>query len=73
MRTGIGFPFENPREVRKPGLLPQGKSFEAERERLKSLERNERVFKGQPDTGGERLRDNKIHSAIGVRWAGKRP
>ena len=52
MRTGIGLPFENPREVRKPGLLPQGKSFEAERERLKSLERNERVFKGQPDIGG---------------------
>ena len=52
MRTGIGLPFENPREARKLGLLPYGKSFEAERERLKSLERNERVFKGQPDTGG---------------------
>jgi len=31
--------------------LPYGKRFKAERERLKSLERNERVFKGQPDTG----------------------
>ncbi len=48
----MNLPFENPREARKLGLLPQGKSFEAERERLKSLERNERVFKGQSDTGG---------------------
>jgi len=46
IRTGIGLPFENRREVRKLGLLPHGKSFEAERERMQSPERNERVFKG---------------------------
>lgn len=39
-------PFENPREARKLGILPQGKRFEGERERLEALERNERVFKG---------------------------
>ncbi len=30
IRTGIGLPFENRREARKLGLLPQGKSFEFE-------------------------------------------
>jgi hypothetical protein len=39
-------PLENRREARKIGLLPGGKSLEAERERMKMLERNERVFKG---------------------------
>ncbi len=34
MRTGIGLPFENPHEARKIGLLPQGKSYEVEQERL---------------------------------------
>jgi len=29
------------------GILPQGKSFEAGRERLEPQERKERVFKGQ--------------------------
>jgi len=38
--------FENRREARKLGLLPCGKSFEAERERLKPPERKERVFEG---------------------------
>jgi hypothetical protein len=38
--------MENRREARKLGLLPEGKSFEAERELMKPLERNERVFKG---------------------------
>jgi hypothetical protein len=39
-------PLENRREARKIGLLPEGKSFEAERDRVEPLERNERVFKG---------------------------
>jgi len=46
MRTGIGLSFENGHETRKLGPLPYGKLFEAERERVKSLERTERVFKG---------------------------
>jgi len=41
-----GYPWKTVREARKLGLLPEGKSFEAERERMKPLERNERVFKG---------------------------
>jgi hypothetical protein len=42
----IQLPLENRREARKLGLLPEGKSFEAERERMEPQERNERVFKG---------------------------
>ena len=37
-------------EARKLGLLPSGKSSEAERERMEPLERNERVCGGCPDT-----------------------
>jgi len=40
----------NRREARKLGLLPSGKSSEAERERMEPLERNERVCAGYPDT-----------------------
>jgi len=46
MRNGIGLPFENRRGARKVGLLSYGKHFEAERGRVKLLERTERVFKG---------------------------
>ncbi len=41
----------------KLGLLPYGKRFEVERERVKPLERNERVCEGHPDTDA-RLVDN---------------
>jgi len=40
-----GYPGENRREARKLGLL-RSKSSEAERERMKPQERNERVFEG---------------------------
>jgi hypothetical protein len=46
IRTGFGLSFEKRREARKLGLLPYGKSFETERERLKPSERKERVFRG---------------------------
>jgi len=45
-----GHPGENRREARKLGLLLLSKSSEAERERLKPPERNERVFEGWLDT-----------------------
>jgi hypothetical protein len=35
-------------EARKLGLLPEGKGFEAERERMKPLERNKRVCVDNP-------------------------
>jgi hypothetical protein len=44
-----GFPVANRREARKLGLLPSGKSSEAERERLEPLERNERVCGEESD------------------------
>jgi len=44
-----GYPGANRREARKLGLLPSGKSSEAERERMELLERNERVCGGCPD------------------------
>jgi len=44
-----GYPGANRREARKLGLLPEGKSSEAERERMKPQERNERVCGGCPD------------------------
>ena len=40
---GVGLSQANRREARKLGLLPSGKSSEAERERMKPQERNERV------------------------------
>jgi len=42
-------PGANRREARKLGLLPSGKSSEAERERMEPQERNERVCGGCPD------------------------
>jgi hypothetical protein len=43
VRKVSGYPGANRREARKLGLLLLSKSSEAERERLKPLERNERV------------------------------
>jgi len=43
-----GYPGANRREARKLGLL-RSKSSEAERERMKPQERNERVCVGCPD------------------------
>ena len=49
MSTVSGFPLANRREARKLGLL-RSKSSEAERERMKPQERNERVCGEEPDT-----------------------
>jgi hypothetical protein len=38
--------MENRREARKLGLLPEGKSFEAERERVEPLELERACFQG---------------------------
>jgi len=48
MSTASGYPGANRREARKLGLL-RSKSSEAERERMKPQERNERVCWGCPD------------------------
>jgi len=44
-----GYSGANRREARKLGLLPSGKSSEAERERMEPQERNERVCGGCSD------------------------
>jgi len=45
---GVGLSVANRREARKLGLLPSGKSSEAERERMEPQERNERVCVESP-------------------------
>ncbi|MCX5808182.1 MAG: hypothetical protein NTX36_02210 [Proteobacteria bacterium] len=50
VRKVSGYPGANRREARKLGLLLLSKSSEAERERLKPPERNERVCEGCSDT-----------------------
>jgi len=44
----VGLSLANRREARKLGLLPLGKSSEAERERVQPQERNERVCVESP-------------------------